>query len=64
MPPKTVNVIAKGDFGYHPASGQYLRKGEHHTIEENAFSAELFDLVDGKRATAAKSVTNTEGGAD
>jgi hypothetical protein len=61
MPPEMITVVAKGDFGYHPASGQYLRKGEQYTIEKSAFSEEIFDVAKGKQAPA-KPKTTEEGG--
>jgi len=38
-----IDVIAKGDFGYHPASGEYLHQGQEYSIEEEAFSPMLFE---------------------
>lgn len=38
-----IPVIAKGDFGYHPASGEYLHQGAEYSIDEDAFSGVLFD---------------------
>jgi hypothetical protein len=37
-----IEVTAKGHFGFHPATGLYLNKGETYTIEEDLFSDALF----------------------
>ena len=47
-----IAVIAKGNFGYHPASGQYLVEGEQYTIDESAFSEALFELAEPDPANA------------
>jgi hypothetical protein len=62
MPPEMITVVSKGDFGYHHASGQHLRKGEQYTIEKSAFSKELFDVAKGKQAAPAKPKKTDEGG--
>jgi hypothetical protein len=38
-------VAATGNHGYHPASGEHLHKGSIHVIEEEAYSAELFEIL-------------------
>jgi len=40
-----INVTAKGDFGYHPASGMFLRDGKLYSIDEADFSDQLFNRV-------------------
>ena len=38
-------VTARGDLGFHPASGKYLHQGETYQIDAEVFTAELFDLA-------------------
>ena len=54
-----INVTAKGDFGYHPATGLTIVQGEQYTIDEEAFSDVLFDRV-GAPLDAPSTIT--EGG--
>ena len=62
MPP--IDVIAKGNFGYHPASGNHLQEGELYTIEEEAFSDVLFDRAEPGAADAVAAETDLEEVAD
>ena len=62
MPP--IDVIAKGDFGYHPASGHHLQEGKLYTIEEDAFSDALFDRAEPGAADVVAVDTNLEEVAD
>jgi len=49
-----IDVIAKGDFGYHPSSGEYLHQGQEYNIEASAFSEALFELKPAAAETAGE----------